>query len=63
MWSVIGEGGVTVLRLQRREKTVELPSATALSDRQLLLLITFTWYRVLKAEEDAAAAVMVAGIA
>jgi len=62
VWSVIGEGGETVLRLQRREKTVEHPAATALPDSQLLLLITFTWYQILKAEEDAAAAVMVAGV-
>jgi hypothetical protein len=62
VWSVLGDGGEIVLRLHRREKTVELPAATALPDSRLLLLIMFTWYQVLKAEEDAASAVVVAAV-
>jgi hypothetical protein len=60
VWSVIAEGGQPVLHLHRRERTVELSPTAALPDDRLALLIVFTWYRVLQAEEDAAVAVMVA---
>ena len=60
VWSVIAESGQPVLRLHRRERTVELSPTAAMDDSRLALLIAFTWYRVLQAEEDAAAAVVVA---
>lgn len=56
VWSVVGKGGETVLRLLTREKTVDLPNAGNVPDARLSVLIMFTWYRVLQAEEDAAAA-------
>jgi hypothetical protein len=65
VWSVIGQSGETLLRLQAREKTVELPSGgfgEAVPESRLLLLIMFAFYRVLQAEDDAETAVMVAGV-
>jgi hypothetical protein len=62
VWSVIGESGQPVVVLDVRDKTVDMPSAGAIPDSRLSLLIMFTWYRVLKAEEDASAAVMVAAV-
>jgi hypothetical protein len=60
VWSVIAENGETLLRLHVCEETVEVPTGTAVPDGRLSLLIMFTWYRVLQAEEDAASAAMVA---
>jgi hypothetical protein len=60
VFSVIAASGETLLRLHRREKTVEVPASAIVPDGRLSLLIMFTWYRVLQAEEDAAAAVVVA---
>jgi hypothetical protein len=62
VWSVIGEAGQPVLVLDVRDKTVDVPVPGAVPDSRLSLLIMFTWYRVLKLEEDAAAAVMVAAV-
>ena len=62
VWSVIGEAGQPVLLLDVRDKTVEVPAAGAVPDSRLSLLIMFTWYRVLKAEEDAQAAAVVAAV-
>jgi hypothetical protein len=66
VWSVIGQSGETLLRLQVRERMVEVPSGAgsgeAVPENRLLLLIMFAFYRVLQAEEDAATAVMVAGV-
>jgi hypothetical protein len=45
--------------LHSREKTVDL-MGSELPDRLLSLLILFTWYRILQAQEDAAAAAMIA---
>jgi len=61
VWSAIAGGGQPVMLLHRREKTVELPAGTG--EARLTLLLLFTWYRVLQAEEDAASAAMVAVIA
>jgi hypothetical protein len=65
VWSVIGQSGETLLRLRAREKTVEVlsgaSSGAAVPESRLPLLIMFAFYRVLRAEEDAATAVMVAG--
>ncbi len=62
VWSVIGESGQPVLVLDVRDKTVDVPTPGAVPDSRLSLLIMFTWYRVLKAEEDASAAAMVAAV-
>lgn len=64
-WSVLTENGQPVARIHTRERTVDLPDSPAMagsiSDDRLTLLIMFTWYCVLRAEEDAAA-VMVAAV-
>ena len=62
VWSVIGESGQPVLVLDVRDKTVDVPTPGTVPDSRLSLLIMFTWYRVLKAEEDASAAAMVAAV-
>lgn len=51
--------GQPVLRLHSREKTVDLLGSD-LAEHRLSVLILFTWYRVLQAQEDAAAAAMIA---
>ena len=63
VWSVIANSGETLLRLHRREKTVEVQDGSAVPASRLTLLIMFTWYRILQAEEDAASAAMVAVVA
>ena len=55
VWSVITENGETLLLLHTREKEVEVTARCAVTDSRLSLLIMFTWYRVLQAEEDAEA--------
>ncbi len=60
VWSVIAEGGQPVLRVHTREKTVDLLPTAASHDGRLSLLIVFTWYRVLQAEEDAASVAVMA---
>jgi hypothetical protein len=62
VWNVMGESGQPLLVLDVRDKTVDVPTAGAVPDSRLSLLIMFTWYRVLKAEEDASAAVLVAAV-
>jgi hypothetical protein len=63
VWSVIAEGGETLLRLHTREKAVEVLTGAAVPSSRLSLLLMFIWYRVLQAEEDAASAAMVAVVA
>jgi len=60
VWTVITQSGENLLRLHRREKSVELPTATKVPDSRLAMLIMFTWYRVLQSEEDASAAAVIA---
>lgn len=60
VWSVLEQNGQTVLRIHAREKTVEMTGRAALSDDRLALLTLFAWYRLLQAEEEAAAAASVA---
>jgi hypothetical protein len=61
VWTVANESGQPLLYVHVREKKVELAAGLAVPEERLSLLIMFTWYRVLQAEEDAAsAAVMVA---
>jgi hypothetical protein len=62
VWSVAAENGQPVLRLHAREKTMELTAGAEAVRGRLSLLAMFTYYRVLKVEEDAAAAVLVAGV-
>jgi len=62
VWNVTSEAGQLVLVLDVRDKTVELPVEGAVPENMLSLLIMFTWYRVLKAEEDAQAAAVVAAV-
>jgi len=62
VWSVIGSSGETLLRLHTREKTVDVPTVGSVPDTRLSLLIMFTWYRILQAEEDAASAAVTAAI-
>lgn len=61
-WSVISDDGQPVLQAHSREKTVQVPGVVEPRER-LSLLILFTWYRKLQAEEDAASAATVAVIA
>jgi hypothetical protein len=66
VWSVLTESGQTLLRIYTREKTVDLSTGAAngaaISNDRLAMLIMFTWYCVLRAEEDASAALMVAAV-
>jgi len=56
VWTVTADDDCLVLEVHTREKTVELRASTAVSSIRLSLLITFTWSRVLQADEDASAA-------
>jgi hypothetical protein len=60
VWSVLTPNGQLVLQILRRERTVDLPASTAVADDRLALLIMFAWYRVVQAEEDAAAVAVAA---
>jgi hypothetical protein len=56
VWTVTTDNGQLVLEVHTREKTVELGASTGISSIRLSLLTTFTWSRVLQADEDASAA-------
>jgi hypothetical protein len=56
VWTVTTDDGQLVLEVHTREKTVELRAAKAVPSIRLSLLITFSWSRVLQADEDASAA-------
>lgn len=60
VWTMFAEDNQPILRLHSRQKTVELPLARSVTSTCLSLLVLFTWYRILQAEEDAAAAAMIA---
>jgi hypothetical protein len=60
VWSVSAKTDEVLLRLHRREKTVELLSADRVPGSRLAVVILFTWYHVLQSEQDAAAAVIAA---
>jgi hypothetical protein len=62
-WSVTNEAGQPVVKLHAREKTIETPLGTQVNEGRLALITLFTLYRMQQAEEDAAAASMVAVIA
>ncbi len=59
VWTVTTDTGEAVLHLHSREKSVEIVGAEV-PERRLSQLILFTWYRMLQAQEDAAAAAMIA---
>jgi hypothetical protein len=59
-WSVLTETGEPVLTIATRERTVDLPATTGVAADRLALLIMFAWYCVLRAEEDAATALVAA---
>lgn len=59
VWTFLTDDGHPVLRLRSREKTVDL-QGSSFADPRVCLLTLFTWYRVLQAHEDAAAAAMIA---
>ncbi len=61
VWSVTANTGELLVRLHRREKTVELPQAKGVPESHTALLVLFTWYQILQSEEDAAMAVIAAG--
>jgi hypothetical protein len=60
VWIVVGQDHQPVLRIHRREKTVELANVSGFSSERLSLLTMFAWYRILQAEEDAAATAFMA---
>lgn len=59
LWTMSSADGQPLLQLHSLEKTVELRESD-LPDCRLSLLILFTWYRILQAQEDAGAAAMIA---
>jgi hypothetical protein len=66
VWMVTTENDQPVLQFHTRgsngEKTVGLPEAAVVPEDRLTLLIMFAWYCMVKTQEDAATAAMVAGI-
>ena len=62
VWSVTPEQGQPVLRLQAREKTVELCAGADVLKGRLSLLAMFAYYCVLQAEEAAAMAALAAAV-
>src|SRR5579863_2594832 len=62
VWTVTTESGQPVLQVDVREKAVEPAAAASLPEGRLSLLMMFTLYRILQAEEDAASAALVAAV-
>lgn len=56
VWTVLADSGQPVLRIHSREKTVELPRESHLSEGRLILLAIFAWHIIQQASEDAASA-------
>lgn len=59
-WTVRSQEGEEVLSLHAREKTAEVAGRDCEAEDRVPLLVMFTLYRILQAEEDAASAAMVA---
>lgn len=59
VWRITTEDARLVLELHAREKTVDLVASAPADNGRLSLLILFTLYRMLQADEDAAAAAAV----
>jgi hypothetical protein len=62
VWTVATESGQPVMSIDVREKTVELATGACVPENRLSLLIMFALYRIQRAEEDAASAVVVAAV-
>ena len=62
VWRVTGESGQPVLELRAREKTVDVVAPAPADDSRLSLLILFTLYRMLQADEDATSGAVVAAV-
>jgi hypothetical protein len=61
VWMVLAENGQPVLSIRSREKAVELPKESYVSEGRLILLAIFTWHAIQQAAQDAASvAAMVA---
>jgi len=60
VWTLTNDQNEAVLFLHRRQKNFELPKTASLSQARKTLLMLFTLYRVLQAEEDASAALIAA---
>lgn len=62
VWTVLTGNRQPVLHIHQRERSVEVVAGSAVSEDRLALLTIFTWYRMLREQEDAAAVTMVAAI-
>lgn len=62
-WTIRSEDGEEVVSLHTREKTAEVAGRGCMPEGRVPLLVMFTLYRILQAEEDAASAAMVASCA
>jgi hypothetical protein len=60
VWGVTNPDGEALLQVHKRERRVELTNGARLASDRAALLILFTLYRIWIAEQDAAAAVVVA---
>jgi hypothetical protein len=63
VWTVRTQSAERVLSLHVREQTIDFGDVQSISNARLWLLAMFVLYRVQQAEEDAASAAIVAGIA
>src|SRR5262249_39999452 len=54
LWTLLADNGQPLLRIHSREKTVELPTQSHLSEDRLILLAIFGWHIMQQASEDAA---------
>jgi hypothetical protein len=59
VWSVTPENGPPVLRLDARERSLELAGGSEAVTNRLSLLAMFAYYRVIRTEEDQAAVLAV----
>ena len=62
-WSITSESGERIVSLDLRQRTGDTPVATQVNNSRLAQLIMFILYCIRQAEEDAAAAAVVAAIA
>jgi len=60
VWTVSLPTGAPVMRLHTREKRTETVGDVGVEPQRTFLLLMFLWYRVQQAEEDAAAAAVMA---
>ena len=60
VWSVTTQSGQPILLLRTCDRSVELQAGALVTEDRRALLSMFTWYMVLKGEEEAAAAAVIA---